>query len=91
MALVVDCTAWILKRGAIVARTAAVTTGRCSGKQPAMTMAIAIRSTVASPFRCGITPMTSPESPGWLRNMRSTRSGVGGMIGSPSVHPCSQK
>ncbi len=46
---VVACIAYKLKAGSLMASTAASTTGKYSGKHPAMTALIATLSTVAAP------------------------------------------
>src|SRR5689334_3348513 len=60
-------------------------TGRYSGKQPAMTALIAIFSIEHGAHLGGITPITSCGSRLAAASMRSTRSGVGGTIGRPSL------
>ncbi|OGA38922.1 MAG: hypothetical protein A3G24_12300 [Betaproteobacteria bacterium RIFCSPLOWO2_12_FULL_62_13] len=64
-----------------------ITTGRCSGPQPAITALIAIFSTVASPNFGAIPPITAEGSRSVACRARRTRSGVGGTIGKPSVQP----
>src|SRR5712692_5067920 len=62
-----------------------MTTGKYSGKQPAITALIAIFSIVAGAHLGGIGPMTSCGSRFVPPSILSTRSGVGGTIGSPSL------
>jgi len=57
--------AWMesrLKAGSARASMAVMTTGRYSGRQPAITVLTAIRSTVASPCRGGSTAISSRGS-----------------------------
>src|ERR1044071_4447293 len=60
-------------------------TGRYSGREPAMTALMAIFSIEHGAHLGGITPITSCGSRLLAASMRSTRSGVGGTIGSPSL------
>ena len=48
--LVVACMPWRLNAGSATASVAAISTGRYSGSQPAITQLIAMRSTVAAPY-----------------------------------------
>ena len=74
-----------LNSGAQMASIAASTTGKYSGRQPAITAFIAAFSTVMTRFLTGSSPSTSdPNRPTWSRN-RSTASAVGGTTGSPSL------
>ena len=84
---VVACTESRLKSGSASASMAARTTGKYSGRQPAMTALAAMRSTVASPWRGGSTPITSRGSRSVASRNSSTAISVGGTIGSPSVQP----
>ena len=70
-----------------IASTPATTTGRYSGRHPAITALIAIFSTVARP-KLGGTRATS-ASPGrpLAATAASTRARVGGTTGRPSVTP----
>src|SRR5713101_1047176 len=64
---------------------AARSTGKCAGRQPAMTALMEIFSTVARPKPGSITMSTSW---GWRLvplNICSTAAGVGGMTGRPSL------
>ena len=81
---VVDCMLSMSKSGWLTARTAASTTGKCSGRQPAMTALIAIFSTVAWPGP--IMPMITSGSVSTPASRASTRSSVGITTGRPSVH-----
>jgi hypothetical protein len=69
------------------ARAAVRTTGRCSGRHPAITALIAIFSTVAGTRSGGITATTSSGARRVPSSMRRTRAAVGGTTGSPSVQP----
>ena len=83
------CTDARLNRGSSKASIAAITTGKYSGKHPAITALAANFSTVARPPRGAISPTTSSaERPDASTNAR-TRPTVGGTTGSPSVHPAS--
>ena len=84
--------AWIesrLNRGSASASTAVMTTGRYSGRQPAMIALIAMRSIVASPWRGGSTATTARGARSVKRRNSRRSSSVGGTIGSPSVQPWS--
>ena len=84
---VVVCTACRLKTGSASASSAASTTGRYSGSAPASTAFTAARSTVAWPSRGASTATTSSRRRRVPVSMRATRSGVGGITGSPSPQP----
>lgn len=73
--------------GSLIASTAARTTGKYSGRHPAMTALAATPRTVAAPCRGGITATTASGSRSTVESIAATRSGVGGMTGSPSVQP----
>src|SRR5579875_3708642 len=76
------------KAGAVTARTAAASSGRYSGRQPARTALTASFSAVMARPSSGRAPTTvSGGSPSASSNA-ATRSGVGGTTGSPSVQPC---
>src|SRR5436853_6247373 len=62
-----------------------MTTGRYSGRQPAITALIAIFSIVAGAHLGGMTPITSSGSRLVPSSILPTRSGVGGTIGKPSL------
>ena len=68
------------------ASTAATSTGRYSGRPPAMASAIAQVSTVATPPRGGNIPSTWARGSAAPRRIQSTRSRVGGHTGRPSPH-----
>ena len=70
--------------------TAAVTAGRYSGRQPAITLLTAIFSIVAGAHLGGTCPMISWGSRWVPVSMRSTRSRVGGTMGRPSLSLRSQ-
>ena len=69
------------------ASTAVSTHGRYSGRQPAITAAIATFSTVTSTRSGGTVATTSSGARVVPVSMRSTRSSVGGTTGRPSVQP----
>src|SRR5215472_2644259 len=73
------------------ARTSATTTRMYSGRQPAMTAAMAIFSPLMRRRRTGSTPTISAGSIPTASRKRCTRAGVGGTIGRPSVQPLSWK
>ena len=78
-----------LNRSSIMACSAVIITGMCSGRQPAITALTAMRSTVARPPRGGNSAINSPPPrPVWATNLR-TKPSEGGTTGSPSVHPVS--
>src|SRR5207237_6350568 len=86
-AFVVADTPWRSNASSHTASTAAITTGRYSGRQPAITALTATFSTVAPPMFGGTTATTSCAPRRVPPSMRTTRSGVGGTTGSPSVRP----
>ncbi len=69
------------------ASTAVSTHGRYSGRQPAMTAAIATFSTVTSTRSGGTVATMSDGARDVPVSMRITRCSVGGTTGRPSVHP----
>ena len=69
------------------ASTAASTTGRYSGRHPAITALTATFSTVHSTRSGGTTATTSSGARVVPASIRSTRSSVGGTTGRPSVQP----
>ena len=73
------------------ASTDASTTGRYSGRQPAITALTAAFSTVQSAKSGPTTATTSSGARVVPSSIRSTRAGVGGTTGSPSVQPRSKK
>jgi len=76
-----------LNSGSASASMAASTTGKYSGRQPAITALAAIFSIVASPWRGGRMPTISRGSRAVCFRKSCTRVSVGGTIGSPSVQP----
>ena len=70
-----------------IASSAAITQGRYSGLQPAITALIAIFSTVTSTRSGGTIATTSSGARVVPVSIRSTRSSVGGTTGRPSVKP----
>ena len=75
------------KSGWVMARTVAATTGKYSGRHPAMTALMAAFSAVKTRFRSGMDPRISVDG-SWAASRKAlTFSSVGGMIGRPSVHP----
>ena len=83
----VVCTPRMLNSGSMSAETAARTTGKCSGRQPAMTAFAATFSTVATPLSGSTSPRMSPAFSGEKRSISLTRPVVGATTGSPSVQP----
>ena len=73
------------------ASTAASTTGRYSGRQPAITALTATFSTVHSTRSGGTTATTSSGARVVPSSMRRTRASVGGTTGRPSVQPRSNR
>ncbi len=65
------------------------TTGKYSGRQPAMTELTASFSTVTTPFFGGMAPSSAPACKPEAATNSATRSGVGGTTGSPSLQPAS--
>ncbi len=78
---------WMLNRSVQAASTAASTTGRYSGLQPAITALIATCSTVTGTSAGGTTATTSCGSRLVPSSIRRTRASVGGTTGRPSVQP----
>ena len=85
--IVVARTPCILNSSVQTASIAAITHGKYSGRQPAITALIAIFSTVSSTKSGGATATTSCGAREVPASMRITRSGVGGTTGKPSVKP----
>ncbi len=73
--------------GTNAASKAPSTTGRYSGRQPAITALIATFSTVQSTRFGGIFPITSCHGRKVPPSMRKMRSSVGGTTGKPSLQP----
>ena len=85
--MVVARTPCILNSSVQTASIAAITHGKYSGRQPAITALIAIFSTVSSTKSGGAIATTSWGAREVPASMRITRSGVGGTTGKPSVKP----
>ena len=85
--IVVASTPWMLNSSVQIASTAASTTGRYSGKQPAITALIATFSTVAG-ARSGATIATTSSGARVVpASIASTRREEGATTGRPSVQP----
>ena len=69
--------------------TQATTTGKYSGRQPAITALMATFSMVTSELEGCAMPRDSDGSSPQGPSMRCTASSVAGTTGIPSVHPCS--
>ena len=82
---------WILKRPRHMPSTAATTTGRYSGRHPAMTAFTATCPAVMVRRRGSITPTVSSAARPAASRAASTRSERGGTTGNPSVRPSSKK
>jgi hypothetical protein len=80
-------TALALKAGSSMADRAASTTGKEAGAQPAMTALTAACSAVTERLRAVMVPSISSAPTPPATSMASTRSGVGGTTGRPSVSP----
>ncbi len=85
--IVVASTPCTLNASVQAASTAASTTGRCSGRQPASTALTATFSTVQGTRSGGTIATTSSGARVVPASIASTRSSVGGTTGSPSVQP----
>ena len=86
-ASVVPDTPTSAKAGSQMASTPAITAGRYSGRQPAITALSAIFSTVARPKRGATRPMSSSPARPLASTAARTRAAVGGITGKPSVTP----
>src|SRR5262245_32258168 len=86
-ASVVPDTPTSAKSGSQIASTAASTTGRYAGRQPAITAFTATRSTVARPLAGATRPISSSPRRPLAATAARTRSAVGGTTGRPSVTP----
>src|SRR5207247_417816 len=73
------------KSGWRTARTLASTTGKYSGRQPAITAFAATFSTVTVPWSGSMRPRTSSGAHVAPRSIASTSASVGGTTGRPSV------
>ncbi len=76
-----------LKRGSSIMSSAVSTTGKCSGRQPAMTALAATASTVAMRPLGGIAPSAWLAGRPDAATSRATTRRSGGNEGSPSVSP----
>ena len=74
------------KAGSLMADNAVTTTGKYSGRHPAITALMAATSRVKTEPLSGIVPMMVCGSIGTVSSMLSILSFVGGTTGSPSVH-----
>src|SRR5439155_16697073 len=74
-----------------MASIAATTTGIYSGRQPAITALIATFSAVTETARSAMWATSWAGSRPAARSMASTRSGVAGTTGRPSVHPLAKQ
>jgi FlaA1/EpsC-like NDP-sugar epimerase len=79
----------LFEAGSAYASAPAMRTGRCGGRQPAITPLIASFSTVIGSSRFPTVPTTCSRGSSVPRSISSTSSAVGGTTGSPSVAPCS--
>ncbi len=78
---------WQFPNSSRWARTAATTTGKYSGRQPAITALIAACSAVTVTSRVGTVPRTASGARPAVARKASTFSGVAGTTGRPSVQP----
>ena len=76
-----------LNWGSVMALTTATTTGKCSGRQPAMTALMAAFSAVTTRALVGSVPRISDGGRPARSRKALTLSAVGGMMGRPSVQP----
>src|SRR5207244_10134539 len=77
--------------GCSTARTLARTTGKYSGRHPAITAFAATFSTVTVPRNGSIRPRTSSGARLVWLSISATSGSVGGITGSPSVHPSASR
>ena len=84
------CISRKMQSGSASASTAAMRTGRCSGRHPAITAFTASFSTLAIPKPGSMMDTTSWGSRLVPPSIRSTASGVGGTTGKPSPQPLSR-
>ena len=82
---------WMLKCPRHIPSAAATTTGRYSGRHPAMTAFTATCPAVMVSRRGSMTPTVSSASSPAAARAASTRSDRGGTTGRPSVRPSSKK
>ena len=78
---------WSSNSGRPMAVSAAPTTGKYSGRQPAMMALMAAFSAVTARSRTGSKRSTCSGAHGPAASMRATSASVGGTTGSPSVQP----
>ena len=84
----VDCQAPPWEAGSpFTASQAASTSGKYSGRQPAMTALTAAWATVTRRLRCDWAPMTSSGSRSTVARNSATSSSVAGTTGRPSLQP----
>ena len=74
------------KAGSLIAATAVTTTGKYSGRHPAITALMATISAVKKLLRSGMPPIILSGSIDTVSSIDLIRSAVGGTIGNPSVH-----
>ena len=84
---VLEVAPWSRKAGSHIASTAAATIAKSRGRQPAITALTAAFSAVIARRRTVSTPSTWPGAMTAASTAAATRSGVGGVIGRPSVQP----
>ena len=82
---------WYAQRGSPMASTPATTTGKYSGRHPAMAALIAAFSAVTATFRWAMNATSRPGSSPAASSSARTRVSVGGMTGRPSVQPFSKQ
>ena len=85
--MVETVTAWRLNWGSHIASSVAATTGKYSGRHPAMTALTAAFSAVMTRPLTGSAPSMSEGSRPPASSAARTLSSVGGTTGSPSVQP----
>ena len=88
--MVETVTAWRLNWGSHIASSVAATTGKYSGRQPAMTALTAAFSAVMTRPLTGSAPRMSEGIRPPASSAARTLSSVGGTTGSPSVQPRSR-
>ena len=88
---VVHSSPCIQKRSCNAASTLAITIGKYSGLQPAMTALIAIFSIEQGTLSGGTLPIISAASRSLPFSIRITLKGVGGTTGRPSLQPLSKQ
>ena len=78
---------WSRNGSRSIAVNAATTTGKCIGRQPAITALTASFSALIARWRTGSTPMSWPGGMPTHSRHACTAAGVGGTTGRPSVQP----